>query len=382
VLLIIFQELLGGFRLFPETNLREVFMCKLRYAVLLMLFGTSLLLSSCAKTNQEATRSIGVATNEPTRMSPTSGSATLMPATETENTASPTAFAPVQPTSIATENATETQTSSGLPNFSHVFIIILENKEAWQILGSPDAPYLNQLAHDYGLAGNYYAITHPSLPNYLALTGGDTFGIASDCNTCYVNADNIASQLSKAGKTWKAYMESMPKPCFAGDGLPDYSVNHDPFMYYDNIRKDMNMCNQVVPFTQFSIDLQAGALPDFVWITPNTCNDMHNCDIATGDAWLKTWVPVILASPDWQNNGVLFITFDEGVSQSGCCFFAAGGKVFTLVISTRVKAGYVSNSAYDHYSLLRTIETSWNLPLLGKAAKDSTSLMSDFFTNH
>lgn len=325
-------------------------MYKLRYAFLLALLGMSSLLSGCAKTNPEATSSTGVAT--------------------------------VQPTSIVTENATETQTSSGLPNFSHIFIIILENKEARQILGSPDAPYLNQLARDYGLAGNYYAITHPSLPNYLALTGGDTFGITSDCNTCFVNADNIASQLAKAGKTWKAYMESMPGPCFTGDGQSGYRLKHDPFMYYDNIRKNPDLCSQVVPFTQFSSDLQAGSLPDFVWITPNTCNDMHNCSIRTGDSWLKNWVPKILASPDWLNNGVLFITFDEGVGQSGCCSFAAGGKVFTLVISNLVKAGYVSPSSYDHYSLLRTIETSWNLPLLGKAADDSTLPMSDFFTNH
>jgi hypothetical protein len=358
-------------------------MCKLRYAIPLALFGTSLLLSSCVKTSQEATSSTGAGTIPPIRMPTTIVPTTPVPSTKAIGTASPTAFAPAQPTATETRpSPTLTPASNGLPNFSHIFIIILENKEAWQILGSPDAPYLNQLAHDYALAGNYYAITHPSLPNYLALTGGDTFGITSDCNTCYVNANNIASQLTKLGKTWKAYMASMPEPCFSGDGLPDYSLNHDPFMYYDNIRKNPDMCNQVVPFTQFSIDLQAGAMPDFAWITPNTCNDMHNCSIATGDSWLKTWVPKILASMDWQNNGILFITFDEGVSQSGCCSFAAGGKVFTLVISSLVKAGYVSTSPYDHYSLLRTIETSWSLPLLGKAADDSTLPMSDFFTTH
>jgi hypothetical protein len=381
----VFQELLGDSSYTWKTNLGENFMCKLRYAVLLMVLGTSLLLSSCAKTNQEAISPIETATISPTQMSTTIAPVTPVPSTKVVNTASPTAFAPVQPTVTASDTQpapTLTPASNGLPNFSHIFIILLENKEAWQILGSPDAPYLNQLAHDYALAGNYYAITHPSLPNYLALTGGDTFGIISDCNTCYVNADNIASQLAKAGKTWKAYMESMPEPCSSGDGSPDYSLNHDPFMYYDNIRKNSDMCNQVVPFTQFPIDLQASALPDFVWITPNTCNDMHNCSIATGDSWLKTWVPEILASADWQNNGVLFITFDEGVSQSGCCSFAAGGKVFTLVISSQVKAGYASTSSYDHYSLLRTIETSWNLPLLGKAADDSTLPMSDFFGTH
>jgi phosphatidylinositol-3-phosphatase len=292
-----------------------------------------------------------------------------------------TQAAAAQPTqaSATPVSADITLVSDGLPKFSHIFIIVMENKEASQISGNPDAPYLNQLAKDYALAADYYAIAHPSLPNYLALTGGDTFGITNDCHTCYVDAQNIAGQITAAGKTWKAYMESMPESCFTRDMLPEYSVNHDPFMYYDNIRNNPDMCNQVVPFSQFSTDLQAGNLPDFVWISPNTCNDMHSCAISTGDSWLNTWVPEILASPDWSNNGVLFITFDEGVTQDGCCSFAAGGKAFTLVISPLVKAGYTSNTSYDHYSLLRTIEVAWSLPLLGKAGSDSTPLMSDFF---
>ena len=341
-----------------------------------VLFGLTFLLVSCTGATQPTPEPTQAASIQPTQA----------PAIKTGKNVNPPATASVQNSPVATENTYSTQVSpvmtmnsNGLPNFSHIFIIVMENKEASQIVDNPDAPFLNELARAYARATDYYAISHPSLPNYLALTGGDTFGITSDCHTCFVNADNIASQLAAAGKTWKAYMESMPEPCFVGDKLPDYSVNHDPFMYYDDIRTNPDLCSRVVPFSQFSIDLRAGTLPDFVWITPNTCNDMHSCAISIGDSWLKTLVPEILASPAWKDNGVLFITFDEGVTQSGCCSFAAGGKVFTLVISPFGKAGYLSTASYDHYSMLRTIEAAWNLPLLQKAGSKSTPLMSEFF---
>ena len=270
------------------------------------------------------------------------------------------------------------QTSS-LPTFSHIFIIVLENKEASRIIDNPEARYINSLAAQYARATNFYGTRHPSLPNYLALTGGDTFGITEDCTDCFIAADNIASQLETAGRSWKAYMESMPSPCFVGDGQALYRQKHNPFIYYDNVRTDPARCNKIVPLTQLEADLQANALPDYVWITPNMCNSMHDCSIATGDAWLKTWAPRILASPAWQNNGVLFVTFDDGNTDSGCCTYAAGGKIDTLVISPLVKPGFTSNVPYDHYSLLRTIEEAWGLPLLGKANCDCTAPMIDFF---
>jgi phosphatidylinositol-3-phosphatase len=266
-----------------------------------------------------------------------------------------------------------------LPAFGHVFIVVLENKEASTVLGSPAAPYFNQLASQYASASNYYAVAHPSLPNYLALTGGSTFGITTDCTSCNVQADNIATEVEQAGRSWKAYMESLPAPCYTGAYAPLYAKRHDPFMYYDNIRGDANQCQNVVPLTQLQADLQANAVPDLAWITPNTCSDMHDCRISSGDAWLQTWVPQILASSAWQDNGVLFVLFDEGQSRAGCCGNAAGGKVASLVISPLVKPGFVSATPYSHYSLLRTIEEAWGLPLLGKAGSSSTASMSDFF---
>lgn len=266
-----------------------------------------------------------------------------------------------------------------LPAFSHIFIIVLENKEQSSIVGNPEAHYLNQLAAQYARANNFYATRKPSLPNYLALTGGDTFNITNDCMDCFVASDNIATAVEASGRSWKAYMEGMPNPCFVGDAGPLYRQKHNPFIYYDNVRTDPARCQKIVPLTQLEHDLQANTVPNYVWITPDMCNDMHNCAVGTGDAWLQKWVPQILASPAWQDKGVLFITFDEGDGGKGCCLYATGGHVDTLVISPLVTKGFTSNTPYDHYSLLRTIEEAWKLPLLGKSNCDCSAPMSDFF---
>jgi hypothetical protein len=302
---------------------------------------------------------------------PTSGLATQSPATV------PTGGADGPTPSTAQAPATGEATAP-LPVFSHVFIIVMENKEASQVVGNSSAPYLNSLAAQYARAANYYGVTHPSLPNYLALTGGSTFGIDSDCTDCFVDADNIASQLEAAGRSWKAYMESMPSACFLGSAAP-YAQKHNPFIYYDDVRTDPARCNKIVPFDQLAADLQADQVPDYVWISPNLCNDMHDCSVGTGDQWLQAWVPRILASPAWKDKGVLFITFDEGDSDRGCCAGVAGGQVDTLVISPLAQPGFTSDVAYSHYSLLHTIEAAWGLPLLGQTSCDCSGPMSDFF---
>jgi len=191
---------------------------------------------------------------------------------------------------------------------------------------------------------------------------------------------NLVDRLETAGKSWKAYMEGMPHPCFVGDYGDLYRQKHNPFIYYDNIRSDPVRCGKIVPFTQFATDMQANALPEFVWITPNMCNDGHDCPISATDSWLTTWVPKILGAPAWKDDGALFITFDEGVSDAGCCQDATGGKIATLVISPLlVSPGFKSDVSYDHYSLLRTITAAWGLAPLGKANCECAPTMADFF---
>ena len=268
-----------------------------------------------------------------------------------------------------------------IPAFSHIFTIVMENEAIDAIIGNTSAPYINTLAQQYAVATNYYGITHPSLPNYIAIISGDTQGITSNCTNCFVDAPNIVDQIEAAGKTWKAYMESMPSPCFVGDAGSLYRQKHNPFIYFDSIRTSPSRCANIVPFSQFETDLHANTLPDYIWITPNMCNSIHDCSLSTGDTWLRTWVTKIVASPAWQQDAVLFLTFDESnpSDDSGCCVYAAGGHILTMVISPLTKPAYQSPVAYNHYSLLRTIEESWGMPLLGKANCDCSQPMWDFF---
>ena len=253
----------------------------------------------------------------------------------------------------------------------------MENEESNAIVGSSAAPFINSLANSNGLAASYFAVSHPSLPNYLALTAGSTFGIASDCTGCYVNATNLADQIETSGRSWKAYMEGMPSSCYVGDAYP-YMQKHDPFIYYNDIRTNATRCSaHVVPFTQFGADLSAGTLPNFAWITPDMCNDMHDCSVSTGDRWLASVVPGILASSAFKNGGALFITWDEGSTAAGCCGNASGGQVATLVVAPNSIVGLRSTTNETHYSLLRTIEDAWGLAPLGQAA--NAAAMREYF---
>jgi hypothetical protein len=257
----------------------------------------------------------------------------------------------------------------------HVAVIVMENEEYDSIIGSSSAPYINKLANRYVLLTQEYAVSHPSLPNYLALTGGSTFGISSDCTSCYVHKTNLVDQLEGKGVTWKTYMETMPKGCytgsFAGTAPHDYAKKHNPFIYYDDIRTDPQRCANIVPFTVFKrTDLKTG-LPDFVWITPNQCHDMHDCSVRTGDDWLRKWVPKILANIG--NNGILILTFDEGSSDAGCCSLgSAGGHVATIIAGPGAASGVTIEAKADHYSLLRLIEDAWGLPRMRHAGDRST----------
>ena len=246
-----------------------------------------------------------------------------------------------------------------VPAFTHVVLVVFENHEASSIAGNPDAPTFNALARRYATLTDYTAVAHPSLPNYLALVSGSTHGISSDCTDCVVRAHSLADTLAAAGKTWKTYAEDLPYPGFTGGSSGRYAKKHDPFLYFRDIAGSRARRDRIVPFTRLGHDLARHRLPDFSLIVPNLCNDMHDCPVATGDAWLKAHVVPLLHSPQLRG-GVVFVVFDEGTSDTG-----GGGRIEALALGPTVRRGSRFTKTTNHFGLLRTIEDAWKLPRLG-----------------
>jgi len=258
--------------------------------------------------------------------------------------------------------------------YDHVLWIWFENKAP--VVGSSSAPYFTSLSRQCGLATNYHGVTHPSLPNYLAATGGSTFGVTDDNppSSHPISAASIFSQVKSAGKQWRSYEESMPSNC-ALTSSGTYAVKHNPAAYYTGIRTDCASWDVPMGTTSsgaFLNALNGNTLPAFSFITPNLCNDMHDCSVATGDTWLSTWMPKILASSAYAaGRTAVVVTFDEDDSLHG-------NLVSTIVVAPSVPAGTTNGTLFNHYSLLRTTEEMLGLPTtLGNAAT-ATSMRSAF----
>ncbi len=250
-----------------------------------------------------------------------------------------------------------------MPQFDHVVVVVFENKAQNRVLGSDDAPTFARLANSYATLLNYRAITRPSLPNYLALVSGSTQGITDDCTRCVVDAPNLVDTLEAAGRTWKAYAEGLPAPGFNGDGKDRYAKRHVPFLYFRDILTKPSRRRRIVPFGVFGRDLARRRLPAFSFVVPDLCNDMHDCPVAIGDAWLGRFIRPLLASPEMER-GVVFVLFDESDDNSA----DAGGVVPAFVAGPLVRVGVRSKALLDHYSLLRTIEDGLRLSRLGLSA--------------
>jgi len=260
---------------------------------------------------------------------------------------------------------------------SHVAVVVMENEEGDEVLGSSSAPYVNALARRYGVATASYAITHPSLPNYLALTSGTTAGIDSNCTSCHVGVTNLVDQLERAGISWRAYLEDVPGRCFSGAGAGGYARKHNPFIYYDDIARSPQRCARLVGFGALASDLRRGRLPTFVWITPNLCDDGHDCSLATADRFLARTLPLLLRRLG--PHGFLVLTWDEGTSDKGCCGVAAGGRVATIVAGPDVRRGARHSAPVDHYGVLGTIEEALGLAPLAGAADPHSGRLNDLF---
>lgn len=287
-------------------------------------------------------------------------------------------------TSTATSTATATVTLtpepvSPVPSFKHIVLIVFENKEFGSVIGNPDMPVYNRLANEYTLLTQFYAVRHPSLPNYIAMIGGDTFGITSDCNDCFVNAPSLPDLIEASERTWKTYQEDMPQPCYVGSKNP-YAQKHNPFVYFDPIRLNSERCDRsVVPLTDLSMDIQARTLPNYIFITPNLCNDAHDCSLKVADSWLGNLLDTLIPALNADGQPYLVVlTFDEGQGNHSCCGLPpeAGGRIPVVLISSLVKSAFQDDTPYTHYSLLKTISTSWGLDYLGHAADDNNVLIT------
>jgi hypothetical protein len=257
---------------------------------------------------------------------------------------------------------------------SHVVVVAMENADYAEVIGSADAPYANALARRYGIATRSYAIAHPSLPNYLALTSGSTHGVSSDCTDCHFAATNIVDQLEAAHISWGAYLEDVPAPCFRGASAGGYAKKHNPFIYYDDVARSSSRCHRLTGFGELASDLRGGRLPTFAWITPNLCDDGHDCGVAAGDRFLARTVPALLR--ELGPHGIAIVTWDEGGSDSGCCGVAHGGHVATILAGPDVRRGARDVQPVDHYGVLATIEQTLGLPLLGGAANPASGRLT------
>jgi phospholipase C len=261
-----------------------------------------------------------------------------------------------------------------LPAFKHVFVVVEENNNYSSVIGNSSMPYLNSLANTYGLATQYYADTHPSIGNYFMLTTGKII-TNNDSFTGTVTADNVVRHLLTAGKTWKSYEESLPYAGYIQPDTGNYARRHCPLSYFSDVVNSSSEKLNLVPFTEFSSDLASGHLPSYSFITPNLCNDAHNCSLATADAWLKKNITPLISSSVFKDGGLLIIVFDE----SGNDNTHGGGRVAWVAVSPEFsKAKYKSTKLYQHQNTLRLTMQGLGLSSFPGAAA-SASDMSEFF---
>jgi len=267
-----------------------------------------------------------------------------------------------------------TVTAASATQFGHVFVVTEENTDYVDVTSS-SMPYLTGLAAQYGLATQYYANTHPSIGNYFELATGQVL-TNDDGSSTIENVPNIVRSLVAAGKTWKSYAESIPNACYLGGDTGNYARKHNIFPLLSDVANDPTGqgCNNV-PFTQFASDLANGTLPTFSNIVPDLCNDAHDCSLGTADSWLQSNIAPLIASPVFQQDGLLIIVFDE----SGGDNTLGGGRVFWTAISpSKSKRGYQSTTTYQHPSTLRLILKGLGITVFPGAAATAPD-MTEFF---
>ena len=266
----------------------------------------------------------------------------------------------------------------------HFAIVVLENADYSDIVGSPNAPYINSLIAQGGLAGNYYANVHPSIGNYFVMTTGVAYS-TDDNFSGVVPIDNVVRELTATSKSWKVYAQSLPSQGYLGGDVYPYLRRHNPISYFSDVQPPSQLNMNIVDFSQLATDLAGGQLPAYSFIVPDAEHDAHdcpgggsNCDIGTrvaaADAWLSSNLPQLLSNAQFQQSGILVITTDESRDDNT----NGGGKVATVIVGTSVKAGYVGTMMYDHRSLLGLSMTALGVSTIPNGA-GSANQMTEFF---
>jgi hypothetical protein len=311
----------------------------------------------------------------------------------------PTAAAPSPPAAAAPVRGDTVSAPCGWrtrppARYAHVVWVVLENHSYEDVVGPAGSsvarrsPYLNSLARSCGLATSSWGLTHPSLPNYLAMVSGSTGGVRTSCvpARCPQHRRTLFAQLRSAGLGWRVYAESMPSACRRSDA-GRYVVRHNPATYFPSVAADCRRWDVPMGSTsrgRLVSDLAADRLPSLSVVVPDQCNNTHDCPVATGDRWLARMVPRILASPGYRSGSTaLVVTWDEGrggrrgescrATRSRSCHIA------TVVVSPTTRSGTRSATRFDHYALLETTERLLGLPLLGHAADAATVSMRGAF---
>jgi hypothetical protein len=270
--------------------------------------------------------------------------------------------------------------ASAAPPFGHVVIVLEENANYASVVGeTSEMPYLNSLIDSYGLATQYYSNTHPSIGNYLMLVTGQvlTNDDGETPATFPVSVNNVVRELAANGKTWKAYAEDIPSVGYTGGDTGNYAVRHVPLAYLTDVQDSAAGRATLVPFTQFATDLASGNLPNYSFVTPNLCDDAHNCALSVADSWLKTNIAPLLTSTPFKDDGVLIVVFDESASDNT----DGGGRIAAVFISPKFsKAGYQSTTFYQHESTLRLMLEGLGITTALPGAAATAPTMWEFFS--
>ena len=309
-------------------------------------------------------------------------------------TSSPSRSSAPSPTGTRTPTSAPPPTNKAAPSTvpsgakSHILLVMEENQgyAATQTSCGADNSYFCSLASEYTSSDAWYGVSHPSQPNYTAFASGSTQGCTSDgcVGAGAYTVNNLGNQLTQAGIPWRAYMESMPSPCYTGSSSGEYALKHNPFALFADNLPPTAACN-ILPYpgvTSMISTLDGASPPDFVWITPNLIDDMHDGTVAQGNTWLENNLGPVLSSSWFTGyNSTVIVTEDENDASSGgsCCGDAAGGQIPMIIISRKATAKGIVDIVGDHYGTLRSIEETFNLPLLGGAAESSNGDLTSLF---